>query len=388
MKNSTKIMIIVVSAVLALCIIITACVGISKKNDNKPIETVPETTLQSFFGASNANSTDSVSAPVVGDTQQNIDASLPTAIIGKWTDSANMSGYEFFGDGSVSVTYVNLTVPVINVPINGSTKGTYTINGNTVTVKFSIYSKTISKSFSASVENNSLTLKDLEDGDVATYERASASDTETTVAYTSGAAATQTGITGGWESSDGTWKYTFNEDGTVRVTLKNVRIPFISADSLTGSYNGIYMTDDDEITIQFMVNDKKVTLEYDYKISGNTLSFEDSHDDVILFVRGAGAVSANAGDLIGKWSDGSGMSGYEFKQDGTVNITYVNFTVPVINMPINGTYAGTYTIKGNKITINASIYSKTITNTYTFSVQGNTLTLEAEDGGISTYSKK
>ncbi|MCM1543959.1 MAG: DUF5640 domain-containing protein [Ruminococcus sp.] len=384
MKKSTKIMLIVVAAVLALCIVITVCVSVMHKNDNRPLpseEAMQTTTLQ--------NGQNDVAPPLTSDIQQNQTANLQQSILGKWADSANMSGYEFFDDGYVTVTYVNLTVPVVNMPINGSTKGTYTIDGNVVTIKFSIYSKTITKTYSASVDGNQLTMRDLKDSDISTYERAASNGSNvTTSSFDGNAVAEPTGINGGWVSSDGNWRYTFNEDGTLKVSISKVVLPSVSADSLTGSYNGVYMTDDDEITIQFMVDGKKVTLEYDYKISGNTLSLEDSRDDVILFVRGNGAVSTDAGDLIGKWSDGSGMSGYEFKQGGVVEITYVNFTVPVINMPINGTYTGTYTVKGDKVTINASIYSKSVTNTYSFAVENNVLTLKAEDGSISTYMKK
>jgi hypothetical protein len=44
------------------------------------------------------------------------------------------------------------------------------------------------------------------------------------------------------------------------------------------------------------------------------------------------------------------MSGYEFKEGGVVVITYVNLTVPVVNIPINGSFTGSYSISGNKVT--------------------------------------
>lgn len=387
MTKSTKIMIAIIAAVLSLCIIITACVSISRKNSNEPLSTTAGTSGENVSDNS-LNSIEpqqTTASEPISQTEM-----LGSAILGKWTDSANMSGYEFFDNGFVTVTYVNLTVPVVNMPINGSAKGSYTVEGNIVTVKFSIYSKTITKTFDASISGNSLTLKDRKDGDVATYERASsASNNEPiTSAGVSGAVTEQTGIIGGWANSDGNWRYTFNEDGTIRVSMNNVRIPSVSSDPFTGTYNGVYMTDDDDITIQFMANGKKITLEYEYKISGSTMSMEDSNDDVLLFVRGGGAASTNAGDLIGKWTDGSEMSGYEFKEGGKVTITYVNFTVPVVNMPINGNYEGTYSVKGNKITVNATIYSKTVTNTYTFSVQNNVLTLTEADGSVKSYIRK
>ena len=83
------------------------------------------------------------------------------------------------------------------------------------------------------------------------------------------------------------------------------------------------------------------------------------------------------------------MSGYNFKDGGIVEITYVYFTVPVVNMPINGKYQGTYSVSGNTLTITSSIYSSTTVNTYTYSVENDVLTLiSAEDGEISTYRRK
>lgn len=370
MTKSTKIMISVISAVLAVCIMITVIASVSKKH-NSPSSQTQGDSSQSLVTDSNLQST----AP-----------DLSKEILGKWADSAGMSGYEFAADGSVVVTYVNLTVPVVNMPINGSAKGTYTLSGNDLTVSFSIYSKTISRKFNAKIENNSLILTNKEDSDVSTYSRvdaqAGSSEADTQ------SAPVQSGINGSWKNSDSSVKYVFEDASKVTVIYKDAIVPSVGSGKLNGSYNGIYMLGDGTVTIQFNYNSKKITQNYTYLISGSTMSFTDSDNDTTIFVRGE-SLSKGQEALLGKWSDSANMSGYEFKKNGIVNITYVNFVVPVINMPIDGTVTGSYIVKDNTVTISASIYSRTIKNTYTFAVEGNSLILtDTEDSSVSTYMKR
>lgn len=378
----------VIGSVLALCIVVTAGVSISKMGDT-PDEA---TTI-----GSSAEETTAEETIAVPETTLPPEEALKTAILGLWRDSADMSGYKFKTDGYVEVTYVNLTVPVINVPINGTAKGTYSLKGNELTVSFSIYSKTITKRYTASVENNTLRLIDREDGETATYTKVDESEAVSTTMQNAQSITTQpvvipSGIYGDWISGAGDIEYTFFENGTFCVTYKDAKVPEISKGEINGKYNGVFMTDDDEdsIVLQFSMDSKKVTVKYDYKLTQNALSFEGSEDDTTIFVRKQiSSAPADASSLLGAWSDSADMSGYNFKDGGIVEITYVNFTVPVINMPINGTYNGTYTLDGNRIRITASIYSNTISDEYTYSIDGNTLTLTAvDDGEISTYHKK
>lgn len=388
MTKSTKIMMSVIGSVLALCIVVTAGVSISKMGDT-PDEA---TTI-----GSSAEETTAEETIAVPETTLPPEEALKTAILGLWRDSADMSGYKFKTDGYVEVTYVNLTVPVINVPINGTAKGTYSLKGNELTVSFSIYSKTITKRYTASVENNTLRLIDREDGETATYTKVDESEAVSTTMQNAQSITTQpvvipSGIYGDWISGAGDIEYTFFENGTFCVTYKDAKVPEISKGEINGKYNGVFMTDDDEdsIVLQFSMDSKKVTVKYDYKLTQNALSFEGSEDDTTIFVRKQiSSAPADASSLLGAWSDSADMSGYNFKDGGIVEITYVNFVVPVINMPINGTYNGTYTLDGNRIRITASIYSNTISDEYTYSIDGNTLTLTAvDDGEISTYHKK
>ena len=380
MTKSTKIIIAAIAATLVICL--SVIIGVSVANNRKKnpdIVTVnPSNTVSDSSSLSSTEST--TAAPT-----------LSESLVGKWMDSAQMSGYEFFSDGTVTVTYVNLTVPVIDLPINGTANGTYTVNGNTVEVKFSIYSKTISKTFEATVvPENELTLKNKKDGEVSTY--SFVKKTESTTAATTSPAQTISGdeIVGAWQNGDASIKYGFNNDSTVDISFTNGKMSSVSSGVLNGTYKGIYMTNEGKLTVQFMMNEKKVTQELSYSISGNTMSLTESSGETTLLVRGGTGYSASssASDLIGKWTDGANMSGFEFKQGGSVDVTYVNFTVPVINMPINGTYSGTYSVSGGRVTVNFSIYGKTIIDSYEFSVAGDTLTLKnAEDGEITTYRR-
>ena len=97
-------MITVIAVVLALSIAAVAiAVAVRKGGDDQT--TVPE----------------SISTVTEATTVQSID--LSKEILGKWVDSTGMSGYDFHSDGTVDVTYVNLTIPVLNIPINGSARG-------------------------------------------------------------------------------------------------------------------------------------------------------------------------------------------------------------------------------------------------------------------------
>lgn len=105
------------------------------------------------------------------------------------------------------------------------------------------------------------------------------------------------------------------------------------------------------------------------------------------------ALTACAGPekkILGKWMDSSNMSGYDFQEEGIVELTYANFTVPVVNIPFTGTVKGTYSLgEDNTLTITYSIYSKSITKTYTYSIEDSALTLvEKESGNRSVYIRQ
>lgn len=377
-----KIVIIAVSAVLVLSLAGVGIYGaVTNGKDDAATTLAPDVTEPEDV-SSDTEVTSSVQTQTTAPATTQPE--LAKLILGKWTDSAQMSGYHFYSDGSVEVTYVNLTVPIINIPVNGTAKGVYTLEGDRLTTKFSIYTATIEDKFTVKIENNMLSLYDLDDFETATYTRATdASDmtaavvtTEPSISETQSVIVDGTEFIGSWINSDGTIGYVFNGDGTAKIIYSGIE------------YSGIYMTDEDTITIQYTTSQSKVTEEYTYTASKNNLSLV-SEDDTTLFVRKGTANSpVQTNSLIGKWSDGANMSGYEFKQGGVVVITYVNFTVPVVNMPINGSYTGAYTINGDKVTLSYSIYGNSINEEYTYTVKDNVLTFVDSDGEVSTYLKK
>ena len=73
--------------------------------------------------------------------------------------------------GLVEITYVDINIPVINIPINGSFRGTYEIDGDTLVLRYSAYTRTVTERFSFSVSGNALTLTNLDSGAETTYTR-------------------------------------------------------------------------------------------------------------------------------------------------------------------------------------------------------------------------
>ena len=381
MKKSTKILIGAVALTLVVCALIVVVASMNKKQDITPTTAPVSESDTTYFDLDPANTPDIPTNPTSTETPSAVD--LSASLLGKWMDSANMSGYEFLSDGKVTVTYVNLTVPFINLPINGTATGTYTLNGNELMMKYSIYTKTITKHFFISINGNELSMRDVDEADVSTYQRMGANDTIPTAAPQ-----TSDDLTGTWVNSDATVRYVFNDDATVSMTYVGYKDKSISNKELNGNYTGLYMVQGNFLTIQFLADGEKITLEYTYTINRNALSLTDKTNDTTLFVRaGTGANTySTVEDLRGSWKDSTGTNGYNFMEGGIVKLTLVNFTVPVINMPINGTYDGTYQVDGDQLTIRYSVFGNAITDVYRFSVEGNTLTLTNEENGkISSY---
>lgn len=112
---------------------------------------------------------------------------------------------------------------------------------------------------------------------------------------------------------------------------------------------------------------------------------------VVLLAAGtlaACSLQPQSKQLVAKWTDSNNLSGYNFHDDGTVNITYINFTVPIVNMPFNGTVDGSYTTEKvdgvNYVTLNYTVWSKTIQKKYQYEVKDSVLTLTDPDNGSAT----
>ena len=369
MAKSTKIIAIILSLLVAAVCVTAGISSVKNQGDTTTLPTAGTTTRPTV----------SVTEPTTTEPQKK----LSELILGKWTDSADMSGFEFFDDGTVEITYVNLTVPVINIPVNGKTKGTYALDGDKLTTRCTIYSATIEYNYTVSVNGNNLSLTNLDGLETTTYMRKTKS-AETTAKVSSSTLPTtkkNTGIDdeiiGSWENSAGD-RYEFDYDGELEITQSGK------------TYDGIYLADGGKLTLQYRKNGTKVTENYTYTVRKNSLTLKGDAGTVELSREGTNnAPQGTEDDLLGTWRDSADMSGFQFKPGGLCEITYVNLTIPVVNIPINGTFTGAYEVEGNRITITVSIYGNPIEDEYEFSVSGNTLTLEPTDGGNTiTLQKK
>ena len=385
MTKSTKIILCVIAATLVLCaVIIAVSVGVHHKKAQPSTQPVPDvssaSTTTSFF---DIDSPTDQSEPVTDAA-----ASLQKALLGKWTDSAGMSGYEFFEGGKVTVTYFNLTVPILNLPLSGTADGSYTLEGDRLAISYSIYTKAINYVFIASVENNQLSLKNTEDGKTSVYMRG-VPEMASEIPQNG---AVDDELTGTWGSADATMRYQFDGNGIVIMAFAKAELPQVSRKAVSGSYTGVYVTNGSELTIQFLFDGERATQKYEYSAGTKTLSLTDNKGNTILFLRdGIGALPENTSreeDLIGKWRDATGSRGYRFMDGGLVEITYVDINIPVINIPINGSFRGSYEVSGDTLMLRYSAYTRSVTEKFTFSVSENALTLtNTETGVVSSYTR-
>ena len=103
------------------------------------------------------------------------------------------------------------------------------------------------------------------------------------------------------------------------------------------------------------------------------------------------ACASQSKKLTGKWADSAGLTGYEFKEDGTVVVTLANFTIPIINQNFNGKIEdGVYTTSKTDgvdyVTISYKVLTFDISKTYKYIVDKSTLTLTDTDNNTQlTY---
>lgn len=397
MTDSNKILSGIVLSVLAICVTIVCIVNVSRRDETattqqstsiSPTSSQQESTTAQTTAASTSAQAVTESAVTTAQTSSTTAAAtdIKGQLIGKWSDSAGMSGYEFFPDGSVKMTYVNLAT--FGVPLDGKADGVYILEGNTLTIKFSIYTATIENTYTISFDGKILSMYDIKEHETSTYTRVDGTSESTTAAtVTTTAAGTADGITGTWANSDGTLTYTFEETGKLTAVICN-------ADGTSCTTNeGIYLSQENSLVLQYTNQSNSVTKSYTWSLADNILSLTDESGMVTVLARQtlsqAGQAVSSAEALIGKWSDSAQMSGYEFLTDGTVNVKYVDFTVPVLNIPVKTSVPGAYTVNGDEVTVTHSIYGATISNTYRFFVRDNVLTLiNTDDGNTSTYIKK
>ena len=385
MLQSNKILLGIVGGVLAVCLAVVGIVSLTDGNND-----VPDTTVTSGTTVSAETTTTVPSTTAAVQTTTAVTTTAPdlrSQLIGKWTDSAGMSGYEFLSNGSVKMTYVNLSV--FNIPFDGTADGVYILEGDKLTIKFSIYTATIENNYTVKIDGKMLSMYDLEERETSTYTRVDGtSQPATSTTAQSTTSASPNALNSTWVSSDGTETYTFTNSGQLTAILCN-------ADKTVCTTNeGIYLYQEDSLVIQYYQQSGTVTKSYTWSLIGDTLSLTDENGVTTLFTRAYGSngepmISTAVESLYGTWTDSSNMSGYEFLSDGTVNVKYVDLVIPVLNIPIKTTVPGAYTVDGDKVTVTHSIYGATIKTTYRFSVRDGVLTLvNVEDGNTSTYMKK
>lgn len=248
----------------------SANVQTDENSDETDEKTSDDTDYESTVETSSATKTDGEGSLGVYPTDAETISKL---ILGEWTDNANFSGYEFMEDGIMKITYFNMALLELDDVISGTYTGTYKIEGNKITVSYTIYSKAVTKTYTVNVDDNTLTLKD-EKGESAIYVRKDAS------------------------------------------------------------------TKMDDV-------DKK---------------------------------------LLGSWK--SNLNGYEFMDTGVVAITFIDLSSMGINLPINGTVNGVYTLDGNKLSVKYSIYTGVIEKNFKYEIDGKVLTLtDLSSGDVGTYIK-
>ncbi len=93
--------------------------------------------------------------------------------------------------------------------------------------------------------------------------------------------------------------------------------------------------------------------------------------------------------LIGSWRDSTGMTGYEFKEDGKCVVTFADVKVPILNVNFNGAVDGVYTVAKRDdglyyVTVTYTIYAKSVTKDYMFTVEESALTLtDTQDNSVT-----
>ena len=96
-------------------------------------------------------------------------------------------------------------------------------------------------------------------------------------------------------------------------------------------------------------------------------------------------------EILGSWRDSTQTMGYEFKENNVVTITFLDITVPIVNLPYKGTVEGTYQITkrddGNHyVTITYTVFATSVTKDYIFKIDGNALSLtDVADGKTVVY---
>ena len=191
MTNINKILITVVVCVFMICVATVSVVKIVTTSDKTETTTQVDASFEESTSVLAESTTNAVDAPLTStqaytDPSQTVSDSTTTTspaagstavtsdlqqqILGKWSDSLGMLGFEFYDDGTVNTTYFDLK-QLIGLDLSGSTKLPYTLEGDILTIKFSAYTGSAQWKFRVSVNGNELTMYDLDNRSTAVYTR-------------------------------------------------------------------------------------------------------------------------------------------------------------------------------------------------------------------------
>jgi len=88
--------------------------------------------------------------------------------------------------------------------------------------------------------------------------------------------------------------------------------------------------------------------------------------------------------LVGSWRDSTGILGFDFKEDGTGSIVAADFTLPIVNLPLKGSFDMTYTVTtdDNDVTTLqvAFTFVVPVNLEFTISIDGDILKLQHSTG--------
>ena len=373
--------ILIIALTVLLCAAVITLLVIKKPWDKSGGE---ETTAPSVSESDTTLTTQPTET--TADTEPSV-PSLADELIGVWTDSTGLSGYEFFPDGRVSWKYIDLLIPVVNFPVKGAVSGTYTLTGDRLKVSFSIYSYRFTHEYTTTIKDNELTLFEIGDGSISTYQRAGGGSSLDISAYSP---ELRDELIGAWTSVDGTTGYTFNQDGTLSVALKDAVLPG-RGDALSGTAGGVYFLQNDALTMQFSLNDETVTVEATCGVEHNSMRLTAADGAATLFSRnGTMPDELTAPEsLRGTWKTADGSVSYTFNEGNVMKVVYDECTVPALDRPISGTYAGTYFLEGSNLRLIYTAYNTPITENWTVSQQedGSLVMVDTSSAASRTLTK-
>lgn len=233
---------------------------------DKPSVDVNSPAYSESTGESDAdieNTTEEKSEAQTSEKETEADSgSLEKMILGQWTDNANFSGYEFSEDGIMKVTYFNMALLELDDVISGTYTGTYTLEGNKLTVSYTIYSKAVVKTYKVEADENTLTLTD-EKGESSIYVKKGASSKMDNV---------DKKLLGAWKSNlNG---YEFKDTGVVAITFIDLSSMGITL-PISGTVDGVYTLDGDKLTIKYSIYSGVIEKNFKYKIDGKVLTLTD-----------------------------------------------------------------------------------------------------------------